>query len=106
MLVTGGSSGIGLATAHRLAAAGATTLICGRDEARLAAPKQEVQARGFDLMTYRADLADPEDSARFVQQLLADHGRVDILVNNAGRSIRRAWKRATTVSTISNARCS
>ncbi|HEU4852190.1 MAG TPA: SDR family oxidoreductase [Telluria sp.] len=90
VLVTGGSSGIGLATAHRLAAAGAITLICGRDEARLAEARAQVQARGFDLRTYRADLADPEDSARFVQLLLAEHGHVDVLVNNAGRSIRRA----------------
>ncbi|MGZ9043895.1 MAG: SDR family oxidoreductase [Telluria sp.] len=90
VLVTGGSSGIGLASAHRLAAAGAVTLVCGRDQARLDAARAQVQARGFDLGAYRADLADPDDSARFVQALLDEHGRVDILVNNAGRSIRRA----------------
>lgn len=90
VLVTGGSSGIGLATAHRLAEAGAVTVICGRDEEKLAAARAQVQARGFDVATYRADLADTEDSARFVQALLGDHGHVDVLVNNAGRSIRRA----------------
>ncbi|HEY0488213.1 MAG TPA: SDR family oxidoreductase [Telluria sp.] len=90
VLVTGGSSGIGLATVHRLAEAGATTLICGRDQARLDAARAAVRARGFDLRTYRADLADMADCDRLLQQLLADHGRVDILVNNAGRSIRRA----------------
>ncbi|MCC6069431.1 SDR family oxidoreductase [Massilia sp. GCM10020059] len=89
-LVTGGSSGIGLATAHRLAAAGATTLICGRDLAKLEAARAQVQERGFDLAIYQADLADMDDCARLLQVLLADHGRVDILVNNAGRSIRRA----------------
>ncbi|MFC5511789.1 SDR family oxidoreductase [Massilia jejuensis] len=90
VLVTGGSSGIGLATAQRLAEAGAVTVICGRDEARLAAARAAVRARGFDLATYRADLADGADCARLVQALLAEHGHVDILVNNAGRSIRRA----------------
>jgi len=90
VLVTGGSSGIGLATAQRLAEAGAITLICGRDEAKLAAARVAVQARGFDLHTYRADLADGADCARLVQALLDEHGHVDILVNNAGRSIRRA----------------
>ncbi|WLI90725.1 SDR family oxidoreductase [Massilia sp. R2A-15] len=90
VLVTGGSSGIGLATAQRLAEAGATTLICGRDEAKLAAARAQIQARGFDVATYRADLSDTADSLRFVQVLLAEHGRVDVLVNNAGRSIRRA----------------
>lgn len=89
VLVTGGSSGIGLATAHRLAEAGATTLICGRDLARLEAARAQVQGRGFDLAIYQADLADMDDCARLLQVLLADHGRVDILVNNAGRSIRR-----------------
>lgn len=90
VLVTGGSSGIGLATAHRLAEAGARTLICGRDEAKLAAARAGIQARGFDVATYRADLADGADCERLVQVLLGEHGRVDILVNNAGRSIRRA----------------
>lgn len=88
-LVTGGSSGIGLATAHRLAAAGATTLICGRDEAKLAAARAQIQARGFDVLAYRVDLADSADSQRFIALLLSEHGRVDLLVNNAGRSIRR-----------------
>ncbi|GAB3466182.1 SDR family oxidoreductase [Massilia terrae] len=90
VLVTGGSSGIGLATAHRLAAAGATTLICGRDEAKLEAARSQVQARGFDVLPYRADLADTADSQRFIELLLSEHGRVDVLINNAGRSIRRS----------------
>jgi NAD(P)-dependent dehydrogenase (short-subunit alcohol dehydrogenase family) len=89
VLVTGGSSGIGLATAHKLAEAGATTLICGRDPAKLAAARDAVLARGFALHTYQADLSDIADCERFVQAVLADHGAVDILVNNAGRSIRR-----------------
>lgn len=90
VLVTGGSSGIGLATAGKLAEAGAITLICGRDAAKLEAARLQVAARGFALATYPVDLADNADCARFVQLLLAEHGRVDVLVNNAGRSIRRA----------------
>jgi NAD(P)-dependent dehydrogenase (short-subunit alcohol dehydrogenase family) len=89
VLVTGGSSGIGLAAAHKLAEAGATTLICGRDAAKLAAAKEAIGARGFSVQTYPVDLADIPDCERFVQALLAEHGRVDILINNAGRSIRR-----------------
>ncbi|PHV05070.1 short chain dehydrogenase [Janthinobacterium sp. BJB412] len=90
VLVTGGSSGIGLAAAHKLAEAGAVTIICGRDEAKLAAAKAEVEARGHSLITYRADVADMADCDRFVALLIAEHGGVDVLVNNAGRSIRRA----------------
>jgi NAD(P)-dependent dehydrogenase (short-subunit alcohol dehydrogenase family) len=89
-LVTGGSSGIGLATAMRLAQAGAVTLICGRDPQKLAAAKARVQESGFDLLTYQADLSDMDACDRLVQTLLAEHGHVDLLVNNAGRSIRRA----------------
>ena len=89
-LVTGGSSGIGLATAARLAQAGAVTLICGRDPQKLAAARAQLQESGFDLHTYQADLSDMEACDRLVQTVLAEHGHVDILVNNAGRSIRRA----------------
>ncbi|MES2126510.1 MAG: SDR family oxidoreductase [Pseudomonadota bacterium] len=90
VLVTGGSSGIGLAAAHKIAEAGAITIICGRDEDKLAEARKEIQARGFDVVTYTADVADMADCDRFVQVLIANHGGVDVLVNNAGRSIRRA----------------
>ncbi|WP_334190405.1 SDR family oxidoreductase [Noviherbaspirillum sp.] len=89
VLVTGGSSGIGLAAAHKLAEAGAITIICGRDEDKLAEARKEINARGFDVVTYAVDVADMADCDRFVQLLIANHGGVDVLVNNAGRSIRR-----------------
>jgi NAD(P)-dependent dehydrogenase (short-subunit alcohol dehydrogenase family) len=90
VLVTGGSSGIGLAAAHKFAEAGATTIICGRDEDKLAEACKEAKAKGYAFIAYPADIADMADCDRFVQQLLKDHGGVDFLVNNAGRSIRRA----------------
>ncbi|HJV76450.1 MAG TPA: SDR family oxidoreductase, partial [Noviherbaspirillum sp.] len=89
VLVTGGSSGIGLATAHKLAEAGAITIICGRDPEKLNAAKNEIGAQGFDILTYQVDLADLDDCDRFLQTLLAEQGSVDFLINNAGRSIRR-----------------
>ncbi|MBV8635068.1 MAG: SDR family oxidoreductase, partial [Burkholderiaceae bacterium] len=89
VLVTGGSSGIGLAAAHKIAEAGAITIICGRDEEKLAEAKREIKERGFDVITYAADVADMADCDRFVKLLLENHGGVDVLVNNAGRSIRR-----------------
>ena len=90
VLVTGGSSGIGLAAAHKFAEAGATTLICGRDQDKLDEACAEAQARGYEFIAYPADLADMADTDRFVQVILEKHGGVDFLVNNAGRSIRRA----------------
>jgi NAD(P)-dependent dehydrogenase (short-subunit alcohol dehydrogenase family) len=89
VLVTGGSSGIGLAATNKLAEAGAITLICGRNEEKLAAAKKQINGRGFEVTTYPVNLADMADCDRFVKLLLAEHGEIDILVNNAGRSIRR-----------------
>ena len=90
VLVTGGSSGIGLATAHKFAEAGATTLICGRDVDKLEEACKQARAKGYSFVAYPADIADMADCDRFVAQLLVDHGSVDFLINNAGRSIRRA----------------
>ncbi len=90
VLVTGGSSGIGLAAAHRFAEAGATTVICGRDADKLEEACKEARERGYRFLPYAVDIADMADCDRFIAQLLIDHGGVDFLINNAGRSIRRA----------------
>ncbi|MDB5856628.1 MAG: short chain dehydrogenase [Ramlibacter sp.] len=90
VLVTGGSSGIGLAAAHKFAEAGATTVICGRDQDKLDEARAEAKAKGYDFVAYPADLADMADCDRFLRVLLENHGGVDFLINNAGRSIRRA----------------
>lgn len=90
VLVTGGSSGIGLAAAHKFAEAGATTIICGRDQDKLDEACKEAKARGYEFVAYTADIADMADCDRFTQLLAANHGGVDFLINNAGRSIRRA----------------
>jgi len=97
VLVTGGSSGIGLAAACRFAEAGAVTIICARDEDKLADAVRQItahaQARGNanpQVHRYRVDIADAADCAAFVETIVDAHGGVDFLINNAGRSIRRA----------------
>jgi NAD(P)-dependent dehydrogenase (short-subunit alcohol dehydrogenase family) len=90
VLVTGGSSGIGLAAAHKFAEAGAITIICGRDQDKLDEACKEAKARGHEFIAYAADIADMADCDRFVALLVQNHGGVDFLINNAGRSIRRA----------------
>ncbi len=93
VLVTGGSSGIGLAAAIKFAKAGAIVVICARDEAKLAEAKKEIVAEaGKEAIVhlYSADIADEASCKAFLTQLQADHGGVDYLINNAGRSIRRA----------------
>jgi NAD(P)-dependent dehydrogenase (short-subunit alcohol dehydrogenase family) len=90
VLVTGGSSGIGLAAAHKFAEAGATTIICGRDQDKLDEACKEARAKGYEFVAYSVDISSMEDCDRFVKLLQDKHGGVDYLINNAGRSIRRA----------------
>jgi NAD(P)-dependent dehydrogenase (short-subunit alcohol dehydrogenase family) len=91
VLITGGSSGIGLASAKKIAAAGGTVIIVARDEDKLAEAKAEIAAAGpGKVFTYSADIADAASCDALVKTLIEKHGSVDILVNNAGRSIRRA----------------
>jgi len=90
VLITGGSSGIGLAAAHKFAEAGAITLICGRDQDKLDAACAEAKAKGYRFIAYAVDIAEPAPCEAFIQQVNTEHGGVDFLINNAGRSIRRA----------------
>jgi NAD(P)-dependent dehydrogenase (short-subunit alcohol dehydrogenase family) len=113
VLVTGGSSGIGLAAACKFAEAGAITLICARDEDKLAEARKEILAyakgRGRAdavVETYAGRHFRRRPTQAFIAWLNETHGGVDFLINNAGRSIRRAIEAATTASTTSSARCS
>ena len=93
VLVTGGSSGIGLSASCKFAEAGAITIICGRGEEKLAEAKKEILAfagKDAKVFTYSVDIADGDSCAEFVKTLEEVHGGVDFLINNAGRSIRRA----------------
>ncbi|EME97487.1 SDR family oxidoreductase [Streptomyces mobaraensis NBRC 13819 = DSM 40847] len=84
-LVTGGSRGIGAATARMLAEAGADVAISyAASAARAEDVVGELTARGVRAAAYRADQADPEQVARLVTTVAEDFGRLDVLVNNAG----------------------
>ncbi len=90
VLITGASSGIGKATAVKVADAGATVLLVARSIEKLEETKEEIVAAGGAAHIHRCDLSDIEDIERMAEEVLAYHGHVDILVNNAGRSIRRS----------------
>lgn len=90
ILITGGSSGIGKATALKLADVGAQVLLVARDEQKLNLARDEIEARGGRVAVYACDLTNAEESQQLTDRIIAAHGGVDILINNAGRSIRRS----------------
>jgi NAD(P)-dependent dehydrogenase (short-subunit alcohol dehydrogenase family) len=83
-IVTGASSGLGVAFAIGLAEAGADVAICARRVDRLQETKTKVEATGRRCIAIEADVADPEACTRVVEQAVAELGKVDILINNAG----------------------
>jgi 3-oxoacyl-[acyl-carrier protein] reductase len=83
-IVTGGTRGIGLATARLLAEDGASVVVSGRDAARLEAAVKELESLGAPAMAVAADAAKREDADRLVEATRERFGRIDVLVNNAG----------------------
>ena len=90
VVVTGGSSGIGLATAIMMARAGAQVALVARSEDKLAEAILEIESEGGTARSFPADLTDMESCDEVIDRIAADMGDIDILINNAGRSIRRA----------------
>ncbi|MFK7955541.1 MAG: SDR family oxidoreductase [Lysobacterales bacterium] len=90
VVITGGSSGIGRASAITLSARGAKVIVVARKEQELIETVAEMKAVGGDAHYYVANLTDLSHCDELIDKIVADHGAVDILVNNAGRSIRRA----------------
>jgi NAD(P)-dependent dehydrogenase (short-subunit alcohol dehydrogenase family) len=89
VVVTGASSGIGRATALKLAAAGAKVMLVARGEEKLVDTKKEIEAAGGRAWMYTCDVAELASCDALVARVLKDHGSCEYLVNNAGRSIRR-----------------
>jgi NAD(P)-dependent dehydrogenase (short-subunit alcohol dehydrogenase family) len=84
-IVTGGSEGIGRATAHSLGREGANVVICARRAEVLERAAQDIaEATGADVVPVPADVRNETDVDRLVQRTVDRYGRLDILVNNAG----------------------
>jgi NADP-dependent 3-hydroxy acid dehydrogenase YdfG len=83
-LVTGASSGIGAATARRLAREGAAVAVVARRRQRLDQLAGEIDAAGGTALVIEADLTDPERGPEVVQATIDRFNRLDVLVNNAG----------------------
>ena len=87
-LVTGGSTGIGLAIARALSAEGVQVAITGRDEGRLSAARQKIESSGSGVVqTLCADVRSYEHVERSIAAVVGRYGGLDIVVNNAGVGI-------------------
>jgi 3-dehydrosphinganine reductase len=86
VLITGGSSGIGLALAHQAAAAGARVSLVARDAAKLAAAQASIQSKqpGAVVVIARADVAVEAEVLAALAAAEAVHGSVDVLIASAG----------------------
>lgn len=91
-LVTGGGSGIGLAIARCMAAAGAEVIVAGR---RLEQLQQAVDEIGPSAKLAQLDLTDLGSLPAFAKALEAEHGPIDILVNNAGNTVKKPFEEST-----------
>jgi ketoreductase len=85
-VVTGGTSGIGLAVTESLARQGLKVYICARHEEDLAVVVKDLREQGLDVDGARCDVRSREEVHAFVTAAVARYGTVDVLVNNAGRS--------------------
>jgi 3-oxoacyl-[acyl-carrier protein] reductase len=84
-LVAASSRGLGYASAHELAAEGASVVMCARDEGRLTQAAHEIKsATGARVVSVAADVSKPGDVSKLVAQAQSAFGRVDILVTNSG----------------------
>jgi NAD(P)-dependent dehydrogenase (short-subunit alcohol dehydrogenase family) len=92
VVITGASSGIGKATALRVAIHGGIPILVARGKEKLEQTKGDIEAMGGEAHVYTCDLSDLEDIDRMAAAIVKDHEHVDFLVNNAGRSIRRSLR--------------
>jgi NAD(P)-dependent dehydrogenase (short-subunit alcohol dehydrogenase family) len=84
VLITGGSRGLGLLIARRLAAEGARLALVARDQAELDRAADELQKIGAEVLTLRCDLLDRAQTEDAVEQAFAHFGTIDVVINNAG----------------------
>jgi NAD(P)-dependent dehydrogenase (short-subunit alcohol dehydrogenase family) len=94
--VTGGGTGIGEATAHRLAEEGATVVVCGRRKEPLEAVVAAIKAKGGKADFAVADVSNEAQIVGAIEAAAQRHGRLDILVNNA---MAFTWGGVDTMST-------
>ena len=87
VLITGATSGIGLACARKFAENGDRLILTGRNEQRLNEIRKELTEKGSDVLTLAFDVRDRATAAKYIQELPAEWQEIDVLVNNAGLAL-------------------
>jgi len=96
ILVTGGGSGIGRATALQFAADGALVVICGRNLERLQQTALLAQSSRGRIEPFQLDLTDEAAVKDMVEQITREFGVIDIVINNAGMALHKSFLETTT----------
>lgn len=85
-IITGGGSGIGLASALQMSSEGAKVVLVGRTRSKVERAREQIDAGGGTAMAVVADVADYDGVRRMASTVIDRFGRIDVLVNNAGHS--------------------
>jgi short-subunit dehydrogenase len=84
VLITGGSSGLGLVLARQLAEKGTILAICSRTSERNDRAEKELKGIGAEVLALTVDLSEPEKVAKMIKKIIAHYGHIDVVINNAG----------------------
>jgi len=89
VVITGGATGIGKASALAFAEEGCTVAVCGRRQDKLDSAMEEFEAAGYDLFTMALDASMEKQVEHFADEVFTRYGKIDIWMNNAGISPKR-----------------
>lgn len=92
VIITGASSGIGLALAKEFARQGSKVVLAARSTDKLKSVEDELSQQGTEVISVTTDVSKEEDCQNLVAKAVEKFGRIDILINNAGLSMRALFK--------------